>query len=93
MDFDLLLRLSATHPSTHLKRTIAQLRMHESNKSSSIKRTFLVEGFRVQRRYAGHSLRLWLVAIRATASFAVMQATARLRYSSRWPRHGQSKTL
>ena len=34
-----------------------------------------------------------LVAIGATASFAVMLATARLRYSSRWPRQGQSKTL
>lgn len=93
MDFDLLLRLNAAHRSTHLRRAIGQLRMHDSNKSSSIKRAFLVEGFRVQRRYAGRSLRLWLVAIRATASSAVMLATARLRYSSRWPRYGRSKTL
>jgi len=91
MDFDLLLRLGATDRSTHLQGTIGQLRMHDSNKSSSIKRVFLAEGFPRSRRYAGRSPRLWLVAIRSAASSALMLATTRLRYSSRWPAMGGAR--
>ncbi len=93
MDFDLLLRLGAAGRSTHLKRTIGQLRMHDENKSSSIMRVFLMEGFRVRRRYARRSPRLWLIAVRAAAWSGVMLATTRLRFSPRWPRHGRGKSL
>ncbi len=93
MDFDLLLRLDAAGRSTHLKRTIGQLRMHDENKSSSIMRVFLMEGFRVRRRYARRSPRLWLIAVRAAAWSGMMLATTRLRFSPRWPRHGRGKSL
>jgi glycosyltransferase involved in cell wall biosynthesis len=93
MDFDLLLRLDAAGRSTHLGRTIGQLRMHDSNKSSTMLRVFLREGLRVRRRYARRSPRLWLIALRAAALSGVMLATTRLRLSSRWPRYGRGKTL
>jgi glycosyltransferase involved in cell wall biosynthesis len=93
MDFDLLLRLDTVGRSTHLRRTIGQLRMHDSNKSSSMMRVFLMEGFRVRRRYARGSPRLWLIALRAAALSGVMLATTRLRLSPRWPRHGRGKSL
>ena len=93
MDFDLLLRLDAAGRSTHLGRTIGQLRMHDSNKSSTMLRVFLREAFRVRRRYARRSLRLWLIAIRAAVLSGVILATTRLRLSSRWPRYGRGKTL
>jgi glycosyltransferase involved in cell wall biosynthesis len=93
MDLDLLLRLGAAGPSTYLGRTIGQLRMHGSNKSSTLLRVFLREGFRVRRRYAHGSPRLWLSNLWATVVSSVMLATTGLRFSSRWPRHGRGKTL
>ena len=93
MDFDLLLRLDGTGRSRHLGRTIGQFRMHRANKSSNMGVLFVREGFRVRRRYARGSPRLWLLALRAVIWFGLMEATARLRYSSRWFRHGGSKTL
>ena len=93
MDLDLMLRLAATGRSKHLGRTIGQFRMHKANKSSTIGFVFLREGFRVRRRYARRSPRLWLLALWATATSGLMEATAPLRYSSRWPRHGGGKTL
>lgn len=93
MDLDLLLRLGAAGRSRHLGMTIGQFRMHEASKSSTIGLVFLREGFRVRRRYARRLPRLWLVALWATALSGLMEATARLRYSSRWPRHGGTKTL
>ena len=93
MDFDLLLRLDAEGRSRHLGRTIGQFRMHNTSKSSTIGLVFLREAFRVRRRYARRSPRLWLIALWATARTGLMEATAPLRYSSRWPRHGGGKTL
>lgn len=93
MDLDLLLRLGAAGRSRHLGRTIGQFRMHDASKSSTIGPVFLREGVRVRRRYARRSPRLWLVALWATARSGVMEATAPLRYSSHWPRHGGGKTL
>lgn len=93
MDFDLLLRLDAPGRSRHLGRTIGQFRMHGASKSSTIGLVFLREAFRVRRRHARGSPRLWLVAIWAAAVSGIMQATARLRYSSIWPRYGRGKTL
>jgi glycosyltransferase involved in cell wall biosynthesis len=93
MDFDLLLRLDAAGRSTHLRRTIGQFRMHSASKSSTIGLVFLVEAFRVRRRYARRSLRLWLVAVWSMPFFTVMLMTSRLRYLPRWPRHGRGKTL
>jgi GT2 family glycosyltransferase len=93
MDLDLLLRLDRVGPSRHLARTIGQLRMHGSNKSSLMLRVFLIEGFRVRRRYARRSWRLWLIACRATAISAILLATTPLRISPRWPRYGRGKTL
>lgn len=93
MDFDLLLRLDAAGRSTHLGRTIGQFRMHGASKSSTIGLVFLREAFRVRRRYARRSLRLWLVAVWSMPLFAVTLVTSRLRYSPRWPRHGRGKTL
>jgi glycosyltransferase involved in cell wall biosynthesis len=93
MDFDLLLRLDAAGRSAHLGRTIGQFRMHDASKSSTIGLAFLREGFRVRRRYARRSPRLWLVALWATARSGLMAAAAPLRYSSRWPRYGGGKTL
>lgn len=93
MDLDLLLRLDAAGRSTHLGRTIAQFRMHGNNKSSTIGLAFLREGFQLRRRYASRTPRLWPVALWATAWSGLMDATARLRYSPSWPRHGGGKTL
>lgn len=93
MDLDLMLRLDAVGPSKHLGRTIGQLRMHGTNKSSTMLSLFFREAFAVRRRYAGHSVRLWLIALRSTAIQIAALATTRLRYSSWWPRHGRSKTL
>ena len=93
MDMDLLLRLDATGRSTHLGRTIGQFRMHRANKSSTIGLVFLRELFRVRRRHARGTLRLWLVTVWSMPLFAVTQATSRLRYSPRWPRHGRDKVL
>lgn len=93
MDFDLLLRLDGAGRSRHLGRTIGQLRMHGTNKSSTMLRVFLGEGLRVRRRYAGASPRLWLVTVWAAVVSGTMLATTRLRLSPRWPRHGRSKTL
>ena len=93
MDLDLLLRLDAVGKSQHLGRTIGQFRMHDASKSSTLGLVFLREGFRVRRRHAGRSPRLWLIALWATARSAGMEALAPLRYSSRWPRHGRSKKL
>ena len=93
MDFDLLLRLNAAGRSRHLGRTIGQFRMHDASKSSTIGLVFLREAFRVRRRYARRSPRLWLIALWATARSGLMEATAPLRYSPRWPRHGGGKTL
>lgn len=93
MDLDLLLRLRAAGPSMHLGRPIGQYRMHHETKSSTMGLTFLREGLRVRLRHAGGSPRLCLIALRATAWSALMRSTYRLRYSSRWPRHGGSKTL
>lgn len=93
MDLDLMLRLNAAGRSTHLGQTIAQFRMHDASKSSTIGLVFLREGFRVRRRYARRSLRLWLVALWATARSGLMEVVAPLRYSSHWPRHGGGKML
>ncbi len=93
MDLDLLLRLDAAGRSRHLGQTIGQFRIHGASKSSTIGSVFLREGFRVRRRYAGRSPRLWLVALGATVRSWLMETTAPLRYSSRWPRHGGGKTL
>jgi hypothetical protein len=93
MDFDLLLRLDAAGRSRHLGRTIGQFRMHDASKSSTIGLVFLREALRVRRRYARRSPRLWFVALWATAQSGLMTATAPLRYSSHWPRHGGGKTL
>jgi glycosyltransferase involved in cell wall biosynthesis len=93
MDLDLLLRLDAAGRSRHLGRTTSQFRMHDASKSSTIGLIFLREGLRVRRRYAGRSPRLWLIALWATARTGLMEATAPLRYSPRWPRHGGGKTL
>jgi|BarGraIncu00421A_1022006.scaffolds.fasta_scaffold27423_1 glycosyltransferase involved in cell wall biosynthesis len=93
MDFDLLLRLNAAGRSRHLGRTIGQFRMHDASKSSTIGLVFLREAFRVRRRYARRSPRRWLVALWATARSGLMEATAPLRYSPRWPRYGGGKTL
>ncbi len=93
MDFDLLLRLGTAGRSRHIGQAIGQFRMHGASKSSTIGWVFLREGFRVRRRHARGSPRLWLVALWATAWSAFMEATAVLRYSPRWPRHGGSKTL
>jgi GT2 family glycosyltransferase len=93
MDLDLLLRLDGVGRSRHLGRTIGQLRMHGTNKSSSILTLFLTEGFRVRRRYARHSVRLWLLACGATAVHALELAITPLRLSPRWPRYGRGKTL
>ena len=93
MDFDLLLRLDAAGRSTHLGRTIGRLRMHGASKSSRIVSVFLREGFRVRRRYARRSPRLWFVALWAALALGVMWATVPIRLSSRWPRYGRGKTL
>ncbi len=93
MDFDLLLRLDTVGRSIHLGRTIGQFRMHGASKSSTIGLVFLREAFRVRRRYARRSLRLWLAAIWSVPLHAVTLATSRLRYSHRWPRHGRGKVL
>jgi glycosyltransferase involved in cell wall biosynthesis len=93
MDLDLLLRLDAAGRRKHLGRTIGQFRMQGASKSSTIGPVFLREGFRVRRRYARHSPRLWLVAIWATAWSGLSGATKRFRHSPRWPRHGRGKKL
>lgn len=93
MDLDLLLRLDAAGPSGHLGRTIAQLRMHGTNKSGTMFTVFFREGFRVRRRYTGRSFRLWFLTLRGAATSAVMLPLTPLRFSSRWPRHGRGKTL
>ena len=92
MDLDLMLRLGAAGRSRHLGRTIGQFRRHGASKSSTIGLVFLREGFRVRRRYARRSPRLWLLALWATAHSGLIGATAPLRYSPRWPRHGRGKT-
>ena len=93
MDLDLLLRLGSVGQSRHLDQTIGQLRMYGSNKSTSMMRVFLREGFRVRRRYAHRSLLLWLVAVRAVVSTGLILATTRVRLSPRWPRYGRDKAL
>lgn len=93
MDLDLLLRLDGAGCSTHLGRTIGRLRMHGTNKSSTMLRGFLREGFLVRRRYARRSVRLWVVACGATAVDAIALAMTPLRLSAQWPRHGRGKTL
>lgn len=93
MDLDLMLRLARAGRSAHLGVTVGQLRMHASNKSSLMRTRFLREAFSIRRRYAGRSTRLWLIALRATLVMAAALVTSRLRYSSRWPRHGRGKTL
>lgn len=93
MDLDLMLRLNAAGRSTHLGRTIGQLRMHGTNKSSTMRSHFLREAFRIRQRYARRSPRLWLRALWSTAVLAAGLATSRLRYSSLWPRHGRDKIL
>ena len=93
MDLDLLLRLDGNRRWTHLRRTIGQFRMHGASKSSTIGLVFLREAFRVRRRYARRSFRLWLVAVLLMPLHAVSLLTARLRFSRRWPRHGRGKTL
>jgi hypothetical protein len=67
--------------------------MHRASKSSTIGLAFLREGFRVRRRYARHSVWLWLIALRAAGTAAIISAMAPLRYSSVWPRHGRGKSL
>lgn len=93
MDLDLMLRLDAAGPSKHLGRTIGQLRMHGTNKSSTMLSLFFREALLIRRRYARRSVRLWLVMVRSTAVQVAALATTRLRYSPWWPRHGRSKTL
>ncbi|MBF6606040.1 MAG: glycosyltransferase [Chloroflexi bacterium] len=93
MDFDLLLRLDAAGASRHIEQTVGQLRMHGRNKSSTMSAVFFREAFSIRRRYARDSPRLWPIALRSTAMEAIALATTRLRYSSRWPRHGRGKTL
>jgi glycosyltransferase involved in cell wall biosynthesis len=93
MDLDLMLRLHTAGRSKHLGRPIGQLRMHDTNKSSMIRSRFLRESFAIRRHYARRSPRLWLIALWSTAVLAAGLATSRLRYSSRWPRHGRGKTL
>ena len=93
MDFDLMLRLDAAGRSKHLGRTIGQLRMHGTNKSSTMLSLFFSESFRVRKRYARRSIRLWLVALWSTAIQGAALAATPLRYSTRWPRHGRGKTL
>lgn len=93
MDLDLMLRLGSSGPSRHLGRSIAQFRIHTESKSSTIGFTFVREAFRIRRRYAGRSPRLWLHLIRATLVDAVAQVLSPVRYSSYWPRHGRSKIL
>lgn len=93
MDFDLMLRLDAAGRSTHLRRTIGQLRMHGTNKSSTMLSLFFRESLRVRKRYARRSIRLWLITLWSTAIQVAALATTPLRYSTRWPRHGRRKTL
>lgn len=93
MDFDLMLRLGGAGRSAHLGRTIGQLRMGDANKSSTMLRVFLSEGFRVRRRYAGHSPGLWTLAIWATAWHGIGLAMTPIRLSPRWPRFRRGKTL
>jgi len=93
MDLDLMLRLDAAGRSKHLGRTVGQLRMHGTNKSSTMRSHFFREALRIRSRYARHSPRLWPMALRSTAVLAAGLATSRFRYSSRWPRHGRGKTL
>ena len=93
MDLDLMLRLGAAGRSLHLGQTISQFRMQDSNKSSSIKRVFIIEAFQVRRRHAQRSPRRWLVAMRAVVMSAAVLATTRQRYSRRWPRYGRGKSL
>jgi glycosyltransferase involved in cell wall biosynthesis len=93
MDLDLMLRLDEAGRSAHLRRTIGQLRMHGTNKSSTLLSLFLRESFRVRRRYSGRSPRLWLITLRSSAIHFVSLASTPLRYSRWWPRHGRGKTL
>lgn len=93
MDLDLLLRLDAAGRSRHLGTTIGQFRMHGASKSANIGLVFLREGLRVRRRYTRRSPRLWGIALWTSARSGLMEAMAPLRYSSRWPRHGGTKTL
>jgi glycosyltransferase involved in cell wall biosynthesis len=93
MDFDLLLRLDTAGRSRHIGRTIGQFRMHDTSKSSTMGLVYLRESFRVYRRYARRSPRRWLITFRAMLMFFPMWATARLRYSPRWPRYGRGKIL
>lgn len=93
MDFDLLLRLGGVGRSTHLGRTIAQFRMHNDAKSSTIGVDFIREAFNVRRRYMRGSLRLWLFTALGFAEMVALLLTTRLRYSSAWPRHGRGKLL
>ena len=93
MDLDLMLRLDAAGRSQHLGWTIGQLRMHDANKSTTKLSMFLHETLRVRRRYAGRSIRLWLITLWSTAIQLAALATTPLRYSRWWPRHGRGKTL
>ena len=93
MDLDLMLRLDSAGRSAHLERTIAQLRMHATNKSSSLMSAFLFEGLRVRLRHSKRSPRRILIALRAAAAAAITLAATRIRFSSRWPRHGRTKVL
>ena len=93
MDLDLMLRLHAAGRSKHLGQTIGQLRMHGTNKSTTKLSLFLQETLRVRRRYAGRSIRLWLITLWSTAIQLAALATTPLRYSRWWPRHGRGKTL
>lgn len=93
MDLDLMLRLDAAGRSRHLGRTIGQLRMHGANKSTTRLWLFLQETLRVRRRYAGHSIRLWLITLWSTGIQLAALVTTPLRYSRWWPRHGRGKTL
>jgi len=92
MDLDFLLRLGPVK-AIRLATPTAAFRISGAGKSSTIRRIFLVESFRVRRRAARGSPRLMLTAVLAAGRDAVALATQPLRHSSFWLARRPRKTL
>jgi glycosyltransferase involved in cell wall biosynthesis len=92
MDLDFLLRLGPVK-AIRLAMPSAAFRISGDGKSSTIRRVFLVESFRVRRRAARGSPRLLLTAVLVAGRDAVALATQPIRHSSFWLARRPRKTL
>lgn len=92
MDFDYLARIGAAS-AVHVGRSLSRFRVTRSQKSSTIRRTFLSESHSVRRRYAGSSRRLRILAVALSARDSLYLATHRVRNSRAWSTLRGTRTL